>query len=359
MPRAPVDLVAQMVVDLEPAAAFQAFADDLVTGLAASGIRLIPGPDGRALERGQEVGRVVAWVPGKAMRLSWRSRTWAPDPPAEIEIRFRAVSGRTRISVAVHGWGARLGEPASDHPGWFAGQVVAPLLGATAPRALGEWVTDRRARRPSGPMAREVYRDPKYHRPNFKLLLHTLALTPDDYLLEVGCGGGAFLEEALATGCRAAAIDHSVDMVRLARTVNREAIAAARLEIVQADAEAIPYGPGRFSCAVTTGVFAFIRDPAAALAEVLRVLAPGGRFVLFTGTRELAGTPAAPEPIASRLRFYEDGELRDLASAAGFTQVRVERPDLEAYARETGLPEDAMALFRGSGGAQLLVARRP
>ncbi len=70
--------------------------------------------------------------------------------------------------------------------------------------------------------------------------------------------------------------------------------------------------------------------------------------------------PRAPADLpASRLGSYEDGGLRELASAAGFSEVRVERPDLEPYARDAGLPEDAMALFPGTGGAQLLVAGRP
>jgi len=75
---------------------------------------------------------------------------------------------------------------------------------------LGDWITDRRARRPSGPKARVVYRDPLYHRPNLKAILNVLRLTPDDYLLEVGCGGGAFLADALKSGCKAAAVDHSL-----------------------------------------------------------------------------------------------------------------------------------------------------
>lgn len=36
-----------------------------------------------------------------------------------------------------------------------------------------------------------------------------LALPRDDYLIGVGCGGGALLKAALQSGCRAAAVDHS------------------------------------------------------------------------------------------------------------------------------------------------------
>jgi len=63
-----------------------------------------------------------------------------------------------------------------------------------------------------------------------------LGLRRDDYLLEVGCGGGAFLHDVLGSGCRAAAIDHSADMVRVAREANSEAIEQNRLEIREGDA---------------------------------------------------------------------------------------------------------------------------
>jgi hypothetical protein len=88
------------------------------------------------------------------------------------------------------------------------------------------------------------------------------------------------------------------------------------------------------------------------------VLAGGGRFVLFTGSKELRGTPAAPEPMASRLYFYEDQELEELARKAGFDEAYMERPDFEPLAREVGIPEEYLGLFKGRTGGQLLVARK-
>jgi hypothetical protein len=61
--------------------------------------------------------------------------------------------------------------------------------------------------------------------------------------------------------------------------------------------------------------------------------------------------------MASRLRFYTDEELVDLARAAGFSDASVTRPDLEPFARDAGLPDDVVALFAGAERAgQLLVA---
>jgi SAM-dependent methyltransferase len=254
-------------------------------------------------------------------------------------------------------WSRVLGDQGDELVGWFADEVAAPLFRAMAPRHLGDWITDRKTRRPSGPQARTFYRDPLYHRPNFKAILKVLGLRDDDYLLEVGCGGGAFLEDALKSGCKGAAIDHSLDMVRLAREVNREAIDQKRLEIREGEADSLPYPDGTFTCAVMTGVFGFIPDPLKALSEIARVLASGGRFVLFTGSKELSGTPAAPEPVASRLYFYEDQELQELAREAGFAEAAAERPDFEPFAREVGIPEEFLGLFKGRMG-QLLLARK-
>jgi hypothetical protein len=53
------------------------------------------------------------------------------------------------------------------------------------------------------------------------------------------------------------------------------------------------------------------------------VLRPAGRIAIYTTGPELRGTPAAPEPLASRGHFYSDEELTDLGRAAGLTGVSV------------------------------------
>src|SRR5208283_3693962 len=252
-----------------------------------------------------EVGRVVDWQPPEEITLEWHAASWDSAERTSMEFRFEPVEDGTRVIVENSGWGNLLGDQGNELAGWFASEAAAPLLRAMAPSRLGDWITDRRARRPSGPQSRAIYRDPLYHRPNFKAILAVLELKSEDYLLEVGCGGGAFLHDALQSGCKATAIDHSSDMVRLAREVNQEAIQQSRIEIREGDAGSLPYPDDTFTCAVMTGVFGFIANPIEALSEIRRVLASRGHLVLFTGTKKLLGTPAAPEPVASRLHFYE------------------------------------------------------
>ena len=357
MPAKQINLRLSVDLPLLPARAFEIVTDDLILALGEAGICFEAGPTGRVTERGAKVATITLWQPGERLRLNWEAAPWMPGAACELEFVFEPAEAGTRLTFEQRGFAQLIGSP-EEFAGWFAGNLLAPLLSGMTPAHFGDWITDRRARRPSGAQARGVYRDPLYHYPNFRVLLEELALRSDDYLLEVGCGGGVLLKQALNSGCRAAAIDHSRDMVRLAKEINREAVEKGRLLIQQASAEKLPFADGTFTCAVITGVLGFLPEPVITLCEILRTLRPGGRFVMLGSDPELRGTPAAPEPIASRLRFYEPNELEQLARQAGFPDVRVVRRSLEAFAREAGIPEAHLPLFQGPG-AQFLLARKP
>ncbi|HLY76928.1 MAG TPA: methyltransferase domain-containing protein, partial [Thermoplasmata archaeon] len=248
------------VPGLEPEPSFDLFVSELGSCLPRTGLRLTPGPTGGLFEVSgssaeREFARVTAWERGQRIAFAWRPvEGVAESPSVTVLYRFEAVPGGTRIGMEYGEWPA--GTPVQDgreRLGWFASGLLPPILRATAPQGFGDWWTDRVARRPTGPKAREDYADPMFHRPNFLLLLERLHLTAADRLLEVGCGGGAFLRDALASGCRAWAIDHSPEMVRLAREQNRVAIEEKRLEVSEADAHRLPFPDALCTCAVTTG----------------------------------------------------------------------------------------------------------
>ena len=163
-------------------------------------------------------------------------------------------------------------------------------------------------------------------------MLEALALTADDALLDVGCGGGVFLRRALETGCVAAGVDHSRDMVRLAGKTTE-----GRARVVLGSADRLPFGDGEFTAVCSIVAFFFFSDPVAALREFRRVLEPErGRVAIYTTAPEMKGTPAAPYPLATRGYFYEDDDLAEFPRTAGFREGHVVRP---------------------GPGAQLLVAR--
>ena len=145
----------------------------------------------------------------------------------------------------------------------------------------------------------------------------TLALGPADQLLEVGCGGGLLLHDALVTGASVTGLDNSEEMVALARE------RAPGADVVLAKAERLPFADGAFSAIAMSVVFFFLEDPVGVLRECRRVLRRGGRVAVYTTGPELRGTPAAPEPIASEGHFYRDQELAELARAAQLREVSV------------------------------------
>jgi len=349
-------LYASVDLSLEPAAAFSILFDELATVLARLGLQLESGPRGRVVERGVQVGQVKSWDPGKHIFIEWHQADWKPDETTKVEVRFEPVKDGTRVTVEHHEWGRLLSDQGGELAGWFASELAAPLFQATAPIRFGDWLTDRLARRPSGMLSRDGYRDPMHHRPNFLAILSALRLKSDDYLLEIGCGGGAFLQNVLASGCKAAGLDHSPDMVKVAMELNRKAVSEGRLKVIQGEANQLPYRDGTFTCAVMTNVFGFLTDPLGVLTEVRRVISSHGRIAIFTLSPELKGTMAAPEPMASRLHFYTDKQLTHMAERADFAKIRVERPDLEPFARQAKLPEDVVADFRGGRDSQLLLA---
>lgn len=367
MPPEPrVEFTVSSLVPLPPSEVFPTLVDELSTALGGADLRLEPGRGGRLIERGPdgretEVARVVEWDPGRGVVLRWHPPSWETREATRMEIRLEPEEEGTRVTVTHRGWhplGNR--EPQGEElVGWFAQEVASTLLKSSSPRRLGDWITDRMARRPSGARSRATYRDPMFHRPNFGLLLEGLQLSAGDRLLEVGCGGGAFLKDALESGCSAAAVDHSPELLKVAAEQNEDAVASGRLTLLKSEADALPFPDRSFTAAVMTGVLGFLPDAPATFREIHRALRPGGRFAVFAGTKELAGTPAAPYPIAGRVHWYEDRELADLARGAGFTEVRVLRPKLEKYARQAGLPPEVVAFFREGGGAQVLWARRP
>jgi SAM-dependent methyltransferase len=180
-----------------------------------------------------------------------------------------------------------------------------------------DWLTDRVARRPGGARARRVYGAEDVHDFARQAILGALALQPGDRLLEIGCGGGLLLRDALADGVQVAGLDHSPDMAGLAR---ERAPGAA---VLLATAERLPFAADAFTTAAMSVVFFFFAAPLQVLGDCRRVLRPGGRLAVFTTGPELRGTPAAPEPLAARGHFYSDAELAGLARQAGLAQVSV------------------------------------
>jgi 2-polyprenyl-3-methyl-5-hydroxy-6-metoxy-1,4-benzoquinol methylase len=104
-------------------------------------------------------------------------------------------------------------------------------------------------------------------------LLRLAGRRPGERVLEVGCGAGHVLERF--DGGERTGIDLSASM--LMRTRRR---LGASVNLARASAERLPFGEATFDVVVCTEVLEHTVDPAAVLAELMRVAGPDGRVVV-------------------------------------------------------------------------------
>ena len=304
------------------------------------------------------IGQIERWRPPHEVQLVWNQDVGGAGPLPRLSIRCETEGSGTAIIIEHTGGTGLRGTPTEEQKlGWLAAEVVVPLLLSISPPRLIEWSDDRWGRRPSGPTGKSFYKEPIYHLPGFHEILRGLALQKDDVLLEVGCGGGALLKRALRSGCSAAGIDHSADMLTVSSQQNARALAAGHLQLRYGDAAALPFPSERFTCAVMSGVLPWLPDPVIAFREVVRTLRPGGRFVAWTGTPKSYGTAAVGPTRKGGPRLYEDKVLTRLARKGGFSEIRIEHPDLRPVAKTLGVPKPARFLFGPDYGTFLWASR--
>lgn len=153
-------------------------------------------------------------------------------------------------------------------------------------------------------------------------------------LLDVCCGPGVVAGAAAARGADARGVDLAESFIAIAR---RRA-PGARFEA--GDAEALPFPDAAFDAAVSGYGIIHLPRPAAALAEMARVLRPGGRVAVsvWAGPEPGTGLGAAVSAIRAHadlsvplphgpdfFQFSAPGALASALAGAGFAEVSVTR----------------------------------
>jgi SAM-dependent methyltransferase len=215
-----------------------------------------------------------------------------------------------------------------------ATSVVCVVLSRPVLMRLADRLVDVTARRPSGWIAHRAYGGslgaPKGHEAVFDQILDLAGALDGERCLEIGCGGGRLLERVLAAGAKSAAgLDHSADMLTLSRERNQQAHSSGAVELKLADAGQIPWPESTFSVALSANAFFFIERPELALAELHRVLTPGGRLIIATVPGPLPARSLRNWWIyvwGSRMHVHDDATMRSLLERAGFSDVAVTRP---------------------------------
>ena len=160
-------------------------------------------------------------------------------------------------------------------------------------------------------------------------------------ILEVGVGTGKSIP-FYPPAARVTALDISPRMLDRARQRARRAGRSVALDL--ADAQAMPYAAGAFDAVVSIFVFCSVPDPIQALAEVKRVLRPGGRLIMvehvLSRRRILRAFLCALDPWTERLwGAHVARQTDETVRAAGFATVAVTDLALDVVKRiDAALP---------------------
>jgi ubiquinone/menaquinone biosynthesis C-methylase UbiE len=156
-----------------------------------------------------------------------------------------------------------------------------------------------------------------------RLLVAMLTPVTGKRLLDVGCGDGALASDLARRGAIVTGLDADVRAIAAART--RRAPVPG---LLVGQAERLPFADATFDRVVAVTVLCFVEHAEQAIAEMTRVLRPGGRLVigelgywsLWAAQRRLRAWLG--NPIWREVKFRTARELGALAQAAGLTAIK-------------------------------------
>jgi ubiquinone/menaquinone biosynthesis C-methylase UbiE len=148
-------------------------------------------------------------------------------------------------------------------------------------------------------------------------------------ILDIGCGGGRTIAKlaAIARDGKVFGIDYSEDSVAIARRTNAKLIDTGRVDVRVASVAQLPFGDDTFDLVTAIETHFFWPDLLSNMREVLRVLKPGGTFVIiaevYKGAQNLTAKLAEKYVKHAGMLILSVDEHRELFEKAGFSDVRI------------------------------------
>jgi ubiquinone/menaquinone biosynthesis C-methylase UbiE len=165
--------------------------------------------------------------------------------------------------------------------------------------------------------------------------------------LDAGCGTARFLLRLASipelSSLSLIGLDYFEDMLEVSRrNVRREAL-GDRIEIVQGDMHCLPFDSASFDFVVSRSTLHHLADPATALIEIRRCLAPGGVALIHEVRRD-----ADPQATAMFNRFRKQAGVEPSRSEEKYT---IE--EIRGFVRKSNLGDEATVLAPSNGYASL------
>ena len=145
-------------------------------------------------------------------------------------------------------------------------------------------------------------------------------------VLDVGCGTGEMLRQLRMT--RPSVTLSGIDPCKKMLALSYEKLGDV-VDLRQGYAESLPYADDSFDAVISNSVFHYIREPRKALAEMARVLVPGGQLLITDWSRDYMMCRLCDRVLrlieGAHVQVYSGDELRALLKAGGFIEIAVER----------------------------------
>lgn len=159
-------------------------------------------------------------------------------------------------------------------------------------------------------------------------MVSLLAIDSGSCVLDVGSGTGVFvpyLLEKIGADGRLICLDPACEMLDVARRKGFK----GNIEYICAEIENTGIEGGKFNAAVCYSSFPHFQDKPKALAEIVRLLKPGGRlFICHTSNRSHINERHRRVPLLVHDTIPDEAAMRTLLAAAGFIDIVIEdRPD--------------------------------
>lgn len=177
-------------------------------------------------------------------------------------------------------------------------------------------------RQPQGAVGLEVGKTMNTVNAGFNRACHQLlAFGDSDSVLELGPANGAFVPDILEGNPRVTytGLDWSADMVSEAERANAPWVAKEQARFFQGSSDALPFPANTFDKVLAVNTLYFWDEPSEHLAQVARVMRPGGLFCLAFGDRSFMEGLAFT---AYGFKLYNRESASELLESSGFRIVQ-------------------------------------
>jgi ubiquinone/menaquinone biosynthesis C-methylase UbiE len=170
----------------------------------------------------------------------------------------------------------------------------------------------------------------------------------DDFtILDIGCGGGRTIDRlaSIATRGKIYGVDYSEASVASARETNQRWIAEGRVDIQQANVSRQPFPDATFDLVTAVETHYYWPDLPRDVREVMRVLKPGGTFLIIAETYRGRKNDWLYRPtmtLVLRASYLTPEQHRQLLVDAGYVDVRVIEEESRGWISAIGLVPPAL-----------------